>query len=65
MICPQAVDLVENGEELSIDFENGVIVTPRGECRFSPFPAIVEKVMSAGGLIPYVNAKIAERQSQK
>ena len=65
VICPEAVDMIENGEEVSIDFEKGIIETPRGTCHFSPFPEIVGRIMKAGGLVPYVNAKIAEKRSEK
>ena len=64
VICPEAADMTETGEEIAVDFENGVIETPRGTCRFSPFPGIVAKIMKAGGLIPYVNAKIADARSK-
>ena len=64
IVCPEAVDMIENGEVVSVDFDAGTVESPKGACRFKPFPEIVSRIMSAGGLIPYVNEKIARNKKQ-
>lgn len=66
IICPEVVDMVKNGESIIIDFDAGVVEAAHGLWHFSPFPEIVSRIMSAGGLIPYVNEKLrAQRQRIK
>jgi hypothetical protein len=51
-----AVDGVETGEEITIDFAAGTVTTPRGVYTFPPLPPEVMQILEAGGLIPYVPA---------
>ncbi len=53
-----AVDSVETGEEISIDFGAGTVTTPRGVYTFPPLAPSVMKILDAGGLVPYVQAKL-------
>jgi len=54
-----AVDGVETGEEITIDFEAGKVSTPRGEYAFPPLPASVLEILNAGGLVSHVKQKLA------
>ncbi len=56
--APEAVDAVEEGDEVEIDLQNGVIRTPKGEFKFPPFPPKVREILDAGGLIPYIKSRI-------
>jgi 3-isopropylmalate/(R)-2-methylmalate dehydratase small subunit len=53
VIC-DAVDGVEAGQEISIDFEAGTVTTPGGAYTFPPLAPEVMEILEAGGLIPYV-----------
>jgi len=54
----EAVDSIEDGEEIGIDFIGGKIKTSRGDFKFPPFPESVMGILEAGGLIPYTKKKL-------
>ncbi len=54
----EIVENVENGEEIEIDFEKGVVKTKKGDFKFPPFSDKVLEILSAGGLIPYTKKKL-------
>lgn len=56
--CSEAVDNVEGGEEISIDFSKGVVETSRGVFDFVPLPVSILQILDAGGLIPYTKKNI-------
>jgi 3-isopropylmalate/(R)-2-methylmalate dehydratase small subunit len=53
-----AVDGVESGEEVTIDFAEGTVTTARGVYAFPPLPAEVMEILEAGGLIPYARRQL-------
>lgn len=57
--CPQAVDEITENDELEIDFAAGKIInkTHRKEYGFTPFPASIQKIIEAGGVINALNRK--------
>ncbi len=63
--CPEAVDAVRDGEEISIDLENGRVVTPAGEFPFEKYPAYVMGLVEAGGIIPYTKEKLKNRREER
>ncbi len=54
----EAVDSIEDGEEIEIDFDGGSIKTARGDFSFPAFPESVMEILEAGGLIPYTKKKL-------
>lgn len=56
--CPEAVEAIENGEQVDIDMENGVIKTPRGTFEFPPYPDTVMEILENNGLINFIKSKI-------
>ncbi len=54
----EIVENVDNGEEIEIDFERGIVKTKKGEFEFPPFSDKVLEILSAGGLIPYTKKKL-------
>lgn len=56
----EAVDAIENGDEVTIDMENGKIITPRGTFSFPPYPQTVMDILDNNGLINYIKSKIKE-----
>jgi 3-isopropylmalate/(R)-2-methylmalate dehydratase small subunit len=57
VIC-DAVDGVETGQEITIDFAAGTVTTPCGEYAFAPLSPEVMAILDAGGLIPYVRKQL-------
>ena len=58
----EAVDSIEDGEEISIDFSKGRIETAKGVFDFVPLPASILLILDAGGLIPYIKKKIEKEK---
>lgn len=54
----EAVAGIEDGDEVSIDFEKGRIHTPKGTIGFPQFPSLVLGILKAGGLIAYTKQKL-------
>ena len=57
--CPEAAKAIENGDEVEVDFDSGVITNKtRGETyQGQSFPPFMQKTISAGGLVNYNNGK--------
>lgn len=53
-----AVEGVESGQELTVDFAAGKVTTPRGDYSFPPLPSFVMGILEDGGLIPHVRKKL-------
>jgi len=58
IVTCDAVDSVETGDEVTIDFESGTVVTPRGSYAFPPLDPSVLEILDTGGLVPYVKKKL-------
>ncbi len=56
--CPEAVDAIENGETVTVDFEAGEIRCKAGTFGFPPLPEGVLGILEAGGLIPYTQRRL-------
>ncbi len=56
-----AVDAIENGETIEIDFKNGVIITAKGNFKFPPFPDKMLEILEAGGLVNYTRQKLGKK----
>lgn len=54
----EAVEIIEHGDEVSVDFENGKIHTPKGTVEFPLLPSSVLGILKAGGLIAYTRQKL-------
>ena len=60
----EAVNNIENGEEIEIDFLKGKIKSKKGLFNFPPFPDSVLGILEAGGLIPYIKKKLAGKEKE-
>lgn len=58
IVCPEAVDAVENQEEAEIDFASHSVRTPRGEFLFPEYDAYIQEMIRCGGLIPHVKKEL-------
>lgn len=57
-VACDAVEGVESGDEITIDFAAGTVTTPGGVYIFPPFSPQVMEILEAGGLIPYVREEL-------
>jgi 3-isopropylmalate/(R)-2-methylmalate dehydratase small subunit len=60
--CSEAVEVIEKGDEIEIDFNKGKIITKRGIFNFPPLPDTVLQILKDGGLIPYTKKKLEIRK---
>ena len=60
--CDEAARDIKAGDEVSVDFNTGVItnVTTGKSYKAEPFPEFMQKIMAAGGLVSYTSSKINE-----
>ena len=60
VVSDNAMDRINDGDEIEIDFVKGEIILTEGEnISFDEFPDFVFSILDAGGLIPYVKGKLA------
>ena len=57
--CREASERIEDGDRVEIDFDSGVItnVTKGETYQGQAFPAFMQKIITAGGLVNYINEK--------
>ena len=57
--CPEASEKIQDGDEVSIDFDSGVITNEtKGEkYQALPFPDFIKDIMAKGGLIAQISGK--------
>jgi 3-isopropylmalate/(R)-2-methylmalate dehydratase small subunit len=57
--CPAAVEGISEGDTLAVDFDTGRIYnrTTGKDFQSQPFPAFLQRIISAGGLMQYIAAK--------
>ena len=57
--CPEAADAIRGGDMISVDFDTGIITdkTTGQTFKAAAFPPFIEKIIAAGGLLPYLKAR--------
>ena len=57
--CPEAAQGIENGDEVEVDFDSGVITNKTKGTAFQgqAFPEFMQKIIKAEGLVNYINQK--------
>lgn len=60
--CPEAVDAINEGDQIEVELETGKIKNLRTGEEYSaaPFPGFMQEIMDKGGLINYVKAKLEQ-----
>lgn len=59
MECPEAARSIEAGDDVEVDFDSGTITdrTKGQSWQGQAFPPFMQKIIAAGGLIPYINSQ--------
>ena len=65
LTAPEAVEAIQDGEEITIDLVKGEIKCKAGIFHFPPLPEAVMDIFKAGGLIPYTRARLKSIQREK
>ena len=57
MECPEAAKAMENGDQVEIDFDQGIVrnKTKNTVYKGQAFPEFMQKIIKANGLIAYIN----------
>ena len=57
--CAEASKAIQDGDEVEIDFDSGMIhnITKDETYKGQAFPPFMQKIISAGGLVNYINAE--------
>lgn len=57
--CPEAVAGIDDGDEVKVDFDSGIItnVTKNTSFKGQPFPEFMQKIIDCEGLVNYINNK--------
>ena len=55
--CPEAAQNIEDGDQVEVDFDSGMIYYRTKGTQFEgqPFPEFMQKIIAAGGLVNYTN----------
>ena len=63
---PQASEAIQEGDELEIDLEQGIIrdFTRSDEYRAEAFPQFMTDLLRMGGLVPWVRMRLEERRQK-
>ena len=66
MECPEAVDAIEAGDTVQVDFDTGVITDETNGKVFhaEPFPPFIQNIISAGGLMKAIQKKAPSAPTQ-
>ena len=56
--CPEAAEAIEEGDEVEVDFDTGVItdITRGKSFNAEPFPEFMQKIINSNGLVGYINS---------
>ena len=57
--CPEAAAGIDDGDEVSVDFDSGIItnVTKNVTYKGQPFPKFMQEIIDSEGLVNYINNK--------
>jgi len=58
--CPEGVEAIEDGDEVEIDLDKGVIkdISKNKIFNFKPLPEFIQKILSKGGLLPFLKQSL-------
>ena len=60
LVCKGAAEHMEDGEEISVDMDHGVIRCKAGELKFEPFDEQTQAILDAGGIKPLMRKRFGK-----
>ncbi len=59
MECPEAAEKIQDGDEVEVDFDTGVItnLTKNETYQAQPFPEFIKEIINANGLLNSIKQK--------
>lgn len=64
LICEEAVQQIQDGEQVEIDLQAGEMRGPNGTYGFPPIPEAVMEIFAAGGLVPYTRQRLEAKRKE-
>jgi 3-isopropylmalate/(R)-2-methylmalate dehydratase small subunit len=61
--CPAAVDAIQEGDEVWVDYGAGTVTVGDTSYPFAPFPPVLKEILEAGGLIDHLMKKFAKEKN--
>jgi 3-isopropylmalate/(R)-2-methylmalate dehydratase small subunit len=67
LVCPGISTFADRGDELEVDFQSGVVTNcSSGKSKRSdPIPKPVMEIILAGGIVPYLKARIGKIRKEE
>ncbi len=59
IVSPQAAEMIQNGERVQIDLQAHTITCAQRRISFPPMSESVMRIVEAGGLVPYIQQRLA------
>lgn len=56
---------IEEGEEIAVDIDKGIITSAKGEYEFKPLPKFIKKILKNDGLIKYLKNNDINKDIEK
>lgn len=60
--CAGAAEAAQDGDELWVDYERGLVEVQGKSYPFAPYPESLRQILEAGGLIPYLAKYVLPQQ---
>lgn len=66
IICPDAVDIIQDGDDMTVDLDAGTVTHgPSGRSfAFEPLPDFLQEIIDAGGLVAHLRNKHGGRAGE-
>jgi 3-isopropylmalate dehydratase small subunit len=61
LVAADIVDKVNDGDDIAINLEQGIITHPTGEASFAPYPEFVCRIIQTGDLIAAVKKELGKK----
>jgi len=59
IVCPPAVEVAKQGDTATVDLERGIVAINGTRFPVAPYPAAVLGIIEAGGLVPFMQRRLA------
>jgi len=61
LVAADIVDKVNDGDDIAVNVEQGIITHPGGETSFAPYPEFVRRIIQTGDLIAAVKKELGKK----
>jgi len=62
VVCPEAAKAAKEGDPIEVDLAAGTVTVAERRFQAQPFPAFLQQLIAAGGLVPFVRKRLSEQK---